>query len=322
MEEASGVFGHEVAAQPLVMDQDAMPTLPEGSVQPPALKRQVHTSSKLRSTFSFTSQKTEPVTPNPRRITPAAQRLQNKKLATPFRSPLHPQAHVAISGPARSVAQISSPSAKASSSARKFDSSPLRPSSSSLVSAGSSTPSQATAPVAKKDPSSRVTSQFKSPFKRSASGTSTALTPALSSSRLTPAVQALEAKVQLLRRAVKIKEAESGGTQKPLDELVLKWRTAGRDIARDVWSVVKDGPKQDAGGWPAERGSGFNSSWGYDKDDAEGADAQTDGARERFQEHEMSKEKVEDDIGTMLRQLRIDPATLGWDDEEGDFVDV
>jgi hypothetical protein len=135
-------------------------------------------------------------------------------------------------------------------------------------------------------------------------------------------VQALEAKVQLLRRAVKIKEAESGGTQKPLDELVLKWRTAGRDIARDVWSVVKDGPKQDAGGWPAERGSGFNSSWGYDKDDAEGADAQTDGARERFQEHDMAKEKVEDDIGTMLRQLRIDPATLGWDDEEGDFVDV
>ena len=27
-------------------------------------------------------------------------------------------------------------------------------------------------------------------------------------------------------------------------------------------------------------------------------------------------------LGVMLRRLGIDPATLGWDEEEGDFVDI
>jgi hypothetical protein len=167
----------------------------------------------------------------------------------------------------------------------------------------------------KKDYTPRAASQFKSPFKRTVSGTSSAPTAAFSSTRLTPAVQSLEAKVQLLKRAVKIKDAEESGTQKPLEELVVKWRTAGREIAQEVWNIVKD-TKTNDDAWSSNQ-RGMQSGWAWDE--GAGEDGLQKGVEMGIDETE-EQEKPEDNIGTMLRQLRIDPATLGWDDEEGDFV--
>jgi hypothetical protein len=99
---------------------------------------------------------------------------------------------------------------------------------------------------------------------------------------------------------------------------MLKWRTAGRDVAREVWALVKDQPKQDAVRWPSEPGP-CSSGWGWEKD--EEAHAAPQDSREREPKDQELQEPAEDTIGTMLRQLRIGPATLGWDEDECDFVD-
>jgi hypothetical protein len=122
---------------------------------------------------------------------------------------------------------------------------------------------------------------------------------------------------------VKIKEAETSEKQEPLEKLVLKWRTAGREVAREVWDLVKDSAKTNDGAWGSDQG-GLGSGWGWDEGEGQDDEVSVRKRAKREEEEEEESEstsKVEDNIGTMLRQLRIDPATLGWDDEEGDFVD-
>ena len=119
-----------------------------------------------------------------------------------------------------------------------------------------------------------------------------------------------------------------------------KWTTAAREIAWAVWDHVKDLDPGTAptittkGGWFTDDDErpglgakrGFDPSWGYDDGhvekrarvdgDAEGGLVETrDGEEEEPQ-------VVQHTLGVMLRRLGIDPATLGWDEEEGDFVDV
>jgi hypothetical protein len=113
----------------------------------------------------------------------------------------------------------------------------------------------------------KAASQFKSPL----SGP----TPeGLTSVRLTPTIQALERKVQILKRALKVK---TDGEEEVLERLVKKWTDAGREVASEVWGLVKDsGGDSGSGavksGWGEERKGGtkrvFEEGWGWDDRDA------------------------------------------------------
>jgi hypothetical protein len=193
----------------------------------------------------------------------------------------------------------------------------------------------------------KAASQFKSPLSAPAPA-------AFSSVRLTPTIQALERKVQILKRAVKVK---MGGEEEVLERLVKKWTEAGRDVAWEVWGLVKDsgtdGRSVGAGGsgWGEEKKGGtkrgFEEGWGWDEKDGKRA-KMSDGLErnwgwnvERDEDREQSgygengmkngiyngkkyeeeeEEKGEDTLGTMLRQLGIAPETFGWDEDEGEFV--
>ncbi|KII95872.1 hypothetical protein PLICRDRAFT_231933 [Plicaturopsis crispa FD-325 SS-3] len=163
----------------------------------------------------------------------------------------------------------------------------------------------------------KAASQFKSPFSSSPS-------PALSAVRLTPTIQTLERRIQVLKRAVKVQQDGEAGT---LEGLVRKWTEAGREVAWEVWEAVKDNSEGDGkgaggkGGWGSDDKKG---GWGYDEKPGEeggwGAEEDYKGKPRAHEEEE--EEKTTDTLGTMLRQLGIAPETLGWDEDEGEFVDV
>ena len=102
---------------------------------------------------------------------------------------------------------------------------------------------------------------------------------------------------------------------------------AGREVAWAVWEYVKDLD-------PGEALGGGRSGWDADEV-AVGQKRAFDGAWD--DEHISKKARMDEDVekdgedekplaqhtlGVMLRRLGIDPATLGWDEEEGDFVDI
>jgi hypothetical protein len=195
---------------------------------------------------------------------------------------------------------------------------------------------------------SKAASQFKSPLCDSA--------PALSSIRLTPTIQALERRVQILKRAVKVK---MDGEEDVLEGLVKKWTEAGRDVAWEVWGLVKDSERDggdvNASGseWGEEKKGGmkrgFKEGWGWDDNDAKKS-KMDDGFERNWgwnveREHgirsgsgdeeiygvmkngicrgedleDQEEEKREVTLGTMLRQLGIAPETFGWNEDEGEF---
>lgn len=176
----------------------------------------------------------------------------------------------------------------------------------------------------------KVAAQFKSPL--AADGTQ----PSASARRgvsAAPNIQALQRRLQLLKRAVRIRNE---GDEEKLGALVRKWTDVGREgelllswfcldkpdvlaVAWDVWAVVKENivsaeSGTSKGGWDdgeQNKKSGFGESWGWKE--SESVVPEGDEPEE--------KEVKEDTMGTMLRQMRIDPDTLGWDEEEGEFVD-
>ncbi len=287
-------------------------------------------------------QKTEDITPvhtppNPTRPTPASQAKERKKLAAPFRSPV-------IKGPlvqgglhavyATGRAKVPPPPRKA------------RAAEDDTASSSSGLPVKPEVPVANKDRTANVAKQFKSPLHASTVSCSvSASAPAtgtFSSVKAAPTIQALQGKVQTLKQAIKIKNSRNGDDEDDvLEGLVEKWTTAAREVAWGVWDYVKDldpGSAADVGtksGWFADDdgragpGSkrGLDSSWGYDDGHA-GKRAKVDDGAEQVDEKENEEEEEEEPpvvhhtLGVMLRRMGIDPATLGWDEEEGDFVDV
>jgi hypothetical protein len=198
----------------------------------------------------------------------------------------------------------------------------------------------------------RAAKQFKSPLSADSSSA------VISSVRLTPTIQMLKRKVQVLKRAIKVK---NDGDEKTLEKLVEKWTEAGREVAYGVWELVKDMGGDDtrargSGGWGSDewdgkgKGRNFKDSWGWnDKAERRGAVNETErnwgwvvsvdekvddgagedrsmedsrgGSADKRWEKEGGPEEDEkrDTLGTMLKQLGIDPQTLGWDDEEGTF---
>ncbi|KAF7353002.1 hypothetical protein MVEN_01267800 [Mycena venus] len=152
-----------------------------------------------------------PQPPNPKRPTLASQKLQRKTLVKPFRSPaiMTPKAPEPIPPP---------PVLKKESVSVEL----------------------LTKDDLKKHRTQRAAGQFKSPLPAAVSSS------IFSAVRPTPTIQALEHKVQVLRRAVKVKK---GREEETLEALAKKWTEAGREVAWEVWSLIKDQENGSADEW-------------------------------------------------------------------------
>ena len=134
-----------------------------------------------------------------------------------------------------------------------------------------------------------------------------------------PNVQALQLRLQTLKRAVKIR---NDGDGEKLEKLAKKWIDVAREVAWEVWSVVKDNVR-DVSNLGSGRGA-LQSNWGWADDENKGAVTGTDrvsGEGETLSEDD-EPPVPEDTMSAMLRKMGIDPSTLGWDEDEGEFMDV
>ncbi|KAI0036006.1 hypothetical protein K488DRAFT_67929 [Vararia minispora EC-137] len=157
--------------------------------------------------------------------------------------------------------------------------------------------------------SPRLAAQFKSPLQSRADGEARAgILP-------TAAIQALERKLHILKRAVKIKHSNE---EEKLEGLALKWRDAAREAAYELWTIVRETTAVQ--GLRSSTTSAWAGGWGWDEDDQEGKGDDV-ALREREQSEEEEPERQEHTLGTMLRRLNIDPQTLGWDDADECFAD-
>jgi hypothetical protein len=169
--------------------------------------------------------------------------------------------------------------------------------------------------------------QFKSPLSADAS------LKVMPSVRLTPTIQAQERKLQILKRAIKV---QRDGDEETLKTLLKKWTEAGREVAWEVWDLVKDnGSNDDRGsktkpgrrsnedgwGWSEKSMSGEKErNWGWDIIPNARADDEADATNYAAPtECEDDEERRQDTLGTMLMQLGIAPETLGWNEEEENF---
>lgn len=177
----------------------------------------------------------------------------------------------------------------------------------------------------------RASLQFKSPL---LAGSASNNNPSIGSDshppsgvRLTPTIQALQRQLQNLKRAVKVKQANE---EAELKALVKMWKEAAREVAWEVWEIYKErGLGQQGGGsatefapaswgWEEKKGSGSGSSWGW----AGAHDEPGEEDAGRHQKEDADDGEVRDDtMGTMLRQMGVDPEVLGWDVEQDCFVD-
>lgn len=296
------------------------------------------------------------VVPRPKRTTLAGQRQQQKKLSKPFRSPVvhapvrlapkpvPPESPVSVIKTGTSLPSLS----KDDEATSKTEQLQANAAASSSSAPSSSSSSSKTTDAKLKHRTARASSQFKSPLGASATPLDQATLV-----RLTPTIQSLERKLQLLRRALKVREDVQ---EEVLEGLVKKWSEAGREAALEVWDAVKDnassedvqggsqgkGKKraiEDSWGWddsgdrkkPKEEESSRN--WGWDvipvseRGEQEADHPETEGGGDEPAAPEAHEEEAEEEsapqptLGTMLLQLGIAPDTLGWSEEEGAFAD-
>lgn len=225
-----------------------------------------------------------PRAPAPRRATLASQKLSRKKLAAPFRSPL----------PAKSItAKVVTPVSQEKVPREHIFKEPevKREASPKLIH-----------PAAQKNlvRTSRAAAQFRSPLAKTMEHEPR---PLILPSQAT---MALERKLTLLRRAIKIKR---DGDESHLERLAAKWRDAAREAAYELWGIVRDVSTE--GG---EVRSNSGGGWGWEERDGQGAVA-------KDVEDEECGVQRENTLGVMLRKLGIAPETLGWDNEGETFVD-
>ncbi|KAJ3880169.1 hypothetical protein F5051DRAFT_369613 [Lentinula edodes] len=269
--------------------------------------------------------------PAPKRSTIASHRRQHRKLATPFKSPLMTkQANLDAQGKVL-MGPPAVPSDKPSITMFEAGQSHASaPPSTTVLSPTNSTKRRFTV-------TARAAAQFKSPLSFISMANSS---PSLPQVRLTPNMQSLERKIQILKRALKVKKDNE---EKILADLTARWTEAGREVAWEVWELVKNN-----GDSPNAHGSNsfgskraLNDSWGWDvqgdqkrvKSEDSWGWSTADQTRETDEtvilQDENAKPKIEDEeeesieytLGTMLRRLGIDPATLGWDDGNCVFED-
>ncbi|KAG8930882.1 hypothetical protein FRC01_002132 [Tulasnella sp. 417] len=193
------------------------------------------------------------------------------------------------------------------------------------------TPSGALLSTKKKPRLSGVAAPFKSPLIRS-SNDPTPASPRDSASRHT--IAALEQRLQLLKQAHKIK---SEGSVEKLEQLTQKWTNVARSAAEDLWQLVRDAGSvggedtrgDDDWGYAGEKGkrTDANRNWGWDVEDKREDDEEQyypvdgDDAGDAMEEGTEEKQK-EWNLGAMLESMGIPPETLGWNAEEGEFIDI
>ena len=257
--------------------------------------------------------------PNPKRLTVRLQHLQHEKLKSPFRSPLlirterYPGTELQTSSPAesdRASGQVQHATSKA------------------LLNLSSRT---TITTINKHDVlrdgrtkyrTARAATQFKSPL------SSDATIKLGNMVRMTPDIQMLERRLQLLKRALKIKQEDQ---EHVLEDLVRKWTDAGREVAWELWPLVKESGTSEYGALSRVE-SLYSSSiqgWGWNESTDEKHDSEESlnmlgvesNDNHDSRDSNLEEEPVQNSVGIMLRQLGIDPETLGWDEGEGVFVD-
>ncbi|KAF9076433.1 hypothetical protein BDP27DRAFT_1313319 [Rhodocollybia butyracea] len=117
---------------------------------------------------------------------------------------------------------------------------------------------------------------------------------------------------------------------------MTRWTEAGREAAWEVWELVKNSGVSSSGSWGRSIGDKrpFKESWGWEsqpdekriKPEESWEWNTSNGTDEAMRHPELRKEEEEEEtteytLGSMLRGFGIDPATLGWDDQEGSFRD-
>jgi hypothetical protein len=171
----------------------------------------------------------------------------------------------------------------------------------------------------------RAAKPFKSPVSIADGGIYSPKNKRVSAVQLSPSIQALERRSQLLKRAIRIRREEE---EEKLEALSIKWTQAAREVALELWALVRDstysgsGSNQN-GAWGDEDQKEKMRSWGWDdnKSDEVARSMQTDRDPSADDDEDEENEQEESNLGTMLRQLGIDPATLGWNEEEEQFMD-
>ena len=328
-------------------------------------------------------------------MTPILAKRQHAKLSAPFRSPLINKTQTQnimetesskFSGMLRPFPLLSEMKSGPPPS-HIVNSAPTTRSTQSIISSEASQLTSSQSSSSRKailNTSLKATKQFKSPL------LSKTVAPSPLGVNTSRTIQALERKLQMIKRAVKITQ---GDEEERLAELVKKWKKAGREVAWDLWHIVREQASDEntgvaypgtyaksvsndgftgSWGWASSldnRSSGsFSSNWGFDKrqgtkdeDGGESEDFPSPSKLEaelfralqqnpnskvlpvhsspgygvycddRETNHNSAKGGVDEEgepdasesktLGTMLRQFGIAHETLGWNEDEGDFVE-
>ncbi|KAK0467961.1 uncharacterized protein EV420DRAFT_437245 [Desarmillaria tabescens] len=260
--------------------------------------------------------------PGPKRPTVMSHLQQRKKFSTPFRSPLIKKENDHPVSPLPAVTKPSFSAVK------------------TIVRSEVKSVEHVLNDPKKKHRTVRAAAQFKSPLSAAASSN------VIPSVRMTPTIQSLERQVQILRRAVKVKK---DGEEELLESLAKRWTEAAREVAWELWDLVKDNGTNEAGGWgntwdrPKTK-RGFEDSWGWEdkgdqkrlktenswgwdepqKKEGEEDEDQMQGVESHGEDGDTGGEeegKPENTVGLMLRQFGIAPDTLGWNEEDGMFAE-
>jgi len=112
------------------------------------------------------------------------------------------------------------------------------------------------------------------------------------------------------------------GEGEQLDRLAKKWIDVAREVAWEVWSVVKDNVRDVSN--PGGASGALQSNWGWADEENKGAVAGAEGVNrgDEMLSEDDEPPIPEDTMSVMLRKMGIDPSTLGWDEGEGEFMDV
>ncbi len=260
--------------------------------------------------------------PGPKRPTVMSHLRQHKKLSTPFRSPLIKKENDQHISPLPVVTKPPVPAAKTimRSEVKSIE----------VKHTVLNDPK-------KKHRTVRAAAQFKSPLSAAASSN------VMPSVRMTPTIQSLERRVQVLRRAVKVKK---DGEEELLESLAKRWTEAAREVAWELWDLVKDNGANEGGSWGRDpkHKRGFEDNWGWEEkrdqkrlktenswgwdepqkkegeeDEDQMQDVEPHGENDAVREEE--EDKPENTMGLMLRQFGIAPDTLGWNEEDGMFAE-
>lgn len=216
--------------------------------------------------------------PAPKRMTLESQKKQHQKLSTPFRSPLlqkpditNSQSHSTTRLDADALSARSIYHQETFSKALQTPLSNRNEKASVLSITPSSTKTVQSKFKSLLQSTPKSASQFKSPLSSTAKTPQS--TPFRSGGSIT--VKSLEAQLQTFKRAIQLKQTNEA---EKLEVLIKTWREAGREIAWDLWALVRDQAGEDNGNYnypgtnaksTSEWQSGqqsFKSGWGWADD--------------------------------------------------------